>query len=77
MKNKTLSLLESEISEVNKELEYNEKLQLKYPEKEGLKVNHRTMEYVRNQLLNRKDEKNLIQKLKLEEVIITLDGDPI
>ncbi len=33
------------------------------------------MEYVRNQLLERRE--NLIQKLKLEEVIITLDGDPI
>lgn len=75
MKNKTLALLESEINEVNKELEYNKKLQLKYPEREGLKVNYRTMEYVRNQLLERREK--LAQRLKLEECTIILEGDPI
>ena len=74
MNNKSLKLLEKEIKEVNSELEYNLELQQKYPEKEGIKVNQRTLEYVRNQLMERRDE--TIKSLKIQ-VELKLEGNEI
>jgi len=68
-------MIEKEIKEVNEELEYNRRLQQKYPDKEGLKVNESTLKYVHNQLLERRER--LAQKMKLEEFTITLEGEII
>lgn len=72
MKNKIkiLESIENEIMETNKELKYNRELQLKYPEKEGLKVNQSTLEQVHKHLLKKRE--NAIKNLELETVEISL-----
>ncbi|MGB9936765.1 MAG: hypothetical protein ACPK7O_03540 [Methanobacterium sp.] len=75
MKNKVkiLESIEKEIMDTNKELEYNKTLQLKYPGKNGLKVNQHTLEYVHNQLLTKRE--NIIKNLELETVEIVLETE--
>jgi len=75
MYSEKLALIEKDILEVNKSIKRNKYLQLKYPDKDGVKVNYNTLIYVHDQLMEKRE--NLLHKLEIESIEVVFESDSI
>lgn len=70
-----LALIEKDISEVNESIKRNKTLQLKYPTKDGVKVNYKALMFVHDQLMEKRQY--LLNKLEIESLEIVFESDLI
>lgn len=75
MYSEKLTLIEENISEVNKSIKRNKILQLKYPTKDGIKVNYNALMYVHDQLMEKREK--LLHKLEIEAIEIVFESESI
>lgn len=75
MYSEKLALIEKDISEVNESIKRNKTLQLKYPTKEGVKVNYNALMFVHDQLMEKRQY--ILNKLEIESLEVVFESELI
>lgn len=70
-----MTLIKKDLFDVNESLERNEMLQLKYPEREGIKANHQILKHVQTQLIEKME--NISKRRKLETIEVIVEGQEV